>query len=71
MAVCCQNLPLGVLSNHYTPSVLVGALFRKFGLFLNMTPLDRFLRKNTHTHVLGQSLFNTLYLMYMVDHQTI
>jgi hypothetical protein len=30
MAVCCQNLMLGVLS------VLVGALFKKFGLFLNM-----------------------------------
>jgi hypothetical protein len=35
MAVCCQNLTLGVLSSHSTLSVLVGALFRKFGLFLN------------------------------------
>jgi len=34
MAVCCQNLPLGALSNHSMPSVLVGALFKKFGLFL-------------------------------------
>jgi hypothetical protein len=35
MAVCCQNLPLGALSSRSTPSVLVGALFKKFGLFLN------------------------------------
>jgi len=34
-AVCCQNLPLGALSSHSAPSVLVGALFKKFGLFLN------------------------------------
>jgi hypothetical protein len=35
MAVCCQNLTLGVLSSRSTRSVLVGALFKKFGLFLN------------------------------------
>ena len=35
MAVCCQNLPLGVLSSHTTPSVLVGMVFKKCGLFLN------------------------------------
>jgi hypothetical protein len=34
MAVCCQNLMLGALSRH-TLSVLVGALFKNFGLFLN------------------------------------
>jgi len=33
MAVCCQNLPLDALSSHSAPSVLVGALFKKFGLF--------------------------------------
>jgi hypothetical protein len=33
MAVCCQNLPLGGLSSHSVPFVLVGALFKKFGLF--------------------------------------
>jgi hypothetical protein len=33
MAVCCQNLLLGALSSHSAPSVLVGALFKKFGLF--------------------------------------
>jgi hypothetical protein len=32
-AVCCQNLPLGALSSCCVPSVLVGALFKKFGLF--------------------------------------
>ena len=35
MAVSCQNLPLGALSSRSAPSVLVGALFKKFGLFLN------------------------------------
>jgi hypothetical protein len=36
MTVCCQNLPLGALSSRSAPSVLVGMLFKKFGLFLNM-----------------------------------
>jgi len=35
MAVCCQNLPLGALSSRSALSVLVGELFKKFGLFLN------------------------------------
>jgi hypothetical protein len=35
MAVCRQNLPLGALSSHSAPSMLVGALFKTFGLFLN------------------------------------
>jgi hypothetical protein len=33
MAVCCQNLPLRALSSRSTPSMLVGELFKKFGLF--------------------------------------
>ena len=33
MAVSCQNLTLGALSSR--SAVLVGALFKKFGLFLN------------------------------------
>jgi hypothetical protein len=35
MAVCCQNLMLGALSSCSMLSVLVGMLFKKFGLFLN------------------------------------
>jgi hypothetical protein len=35
MAVCFQNLPLGALSSRSAPSVLVGALFKNFGLFLS------------------------------------
>jgi len=35
MAVCCQNLTLGALSSCSALSVLVGTLFKKFGLFLN------------------------------------
>ena len=34
-AVCCQTLTLGGLSSCSAPSVLVGALFKKFDLFLN------------------------------------
>ena len=36
MAVCCKNLPLGVLRSRSAPYVPVGALFKKFGLFLNI-----------------------------------
>jgi hypothetical protein len=43
MAVCCQNLTLGALSSRSTLSVLVGALFKKFGLFFN-TPRMHILR---------------------------
>jgi hypothetical protein len=35
MAVCCQNLTLGALSSRSALSMLVGALFKKFGVFLN------------------------------------
>ena len=40
MAVCCQNLTLGALSSRSALCVLVGAVFKKFCLFLN-TPLIR------------------------------
>jgi hypothetical protein len=32
MAVCCQNPMLGALSSRSVLSLLVGTLFRKFGL---------------------------------------
>jgi hypothetical protein len=35
MAVCCRSLTLGALSSLKALSVLVGALFKKFGFFLN------------------------------------
>ena len=35
MAVCCQNLPVRALSSRSAVTVLVGALFQKFDLFLN------------------------------------
>jgi hypothetical protein len=35
MAVFCQTLTLGALSSRSALSVLIGALFKKFGLFLN------------------------------------
>jgi hypothetical protein len=34
-AVCCQKLALGMHSRRSARSMLVGALFKKFGLFLN------------------------------------
>jgi len=38
MAVCCQNLTLSALNSCSALSMLVGALFKKFGLFLNTPP---------------------------------
>jgi hypothetical protein len=35
MAVCCQNLTVGSLSSRSALSLLVGALFKQFGLVLN------------------------------------
>jgi len=35
MAVCCQNLTVGTLSKRSELSMLVGMLFKKFGIFLN------------------------------------
>jgi hypothetical protein len=35
MTVCCQNLTLGALNGRSALSTLVGALFKKFGIFLN------------------------------------
>jgi hypothetical protein len=40
MAVCCQNLMLGALSSCSALSVLVGVLFKKFGLFLNASRMN-------------------------------
>ena len=39
MTVCCQNLTLGALSRRSALSMLDGALFKKFGLFLNTTSI--------------------------------
>jgi hypothetical protein len=33
MEVCCQNLTLGALSSRSALSMLVGELFKEFGLF--------------------------------------
>jgi hypothetical protein len=35
MAVCFQNLTLGALSSRSKLSMLIAALFKKFGLFFN------------------------------------
>jgi hypothetical protein len=44
MAVCCQNLTLGALSSRNALSVLVGALIKKFGFFLNTPRKKRYER---------------------------
>jgi hypothetical protein len=36
-AVCCQNQTLGALSSRSAFSVLIGALFKKFGLFFEQS----------------------------------
>jgi hypothetical protein len=52
MAVCCQNLTPGVFSSHSALSLMVGALFKKFDLFLN-TPCIFGVRWNVR--LLGRS----------------
>jgi hypothetical protein len=41
MAVCFQNLTLSALNSRSALSVLVGALLKKFGLFLNTPRLSQ------------------------------
>ena len=49
MAVCSQHLALGALSSRSGLSMLVGALFKKFGLFLNK-PCTFHLSQGTHRY---------------------
>jgi hypothetical protein len=53
MEVCFQNLPLGVLGSRSAPSVLVGALFKKFGLFLNTPRILGLACKQLHLNHTG------------------
>ena len=50
MAVYCQNLTLGALSSRSALSVLVGAIFKKFGLFLNTPRIPR-AHKDSHNYM--------------------
>jgi hypothetical protein len=43
MAVCCQNLPLGALNSRSASSMLVGELFKNFGIFFLNTGVLFFL----------------------------
>jgi hypothetical protein len=47
MAVCCQNLKLSALSSRNALSVLVGALFKKFGLCLKTEVILPYVCKST------------------------
>jgi hypothetical protein len=49
MAVCRQNLPLGALSSRSAPSLLVGALFKKFGLFFEHAEIQENAIRELHT----------------------
>ena len=49
MAVCCQNLPLGALVAA-ARSVFVGALFKKFGLFLNTSRILNYHHEYSRMH---------------------
>jgi hypothetical protein len=42
MAVYCQKLPLVALISRSAPSVLVGALFKKFGLFFEHAEIQEY-----------------------------
>ena len=67
MAVYCQNLTLGALSSRIAISVLVGALFKKFGLFLNTPRILILLRVRNVSHkscVEKSKLFSCSKLIY-------
>jgi len=58
--VCCQNLTLGSLNSRSALSVLVGALFKKFGLFSN-TP------RILHQGQLGLHLYPSSNILYFIN----
>ena len=66
MAVYRQKLPLGALNNRSAPSLLVVALFKKFGIFLNTGVYRLHLRRSsgpdyshTHRHVVNLTTAKT------------
>jgi hypothetical protein len=50
MAVCCKNLTLGALSSRSVLSVMVGAIFQKFGLFEHVSYVRFVVEKVTLGH---------------------
>jgi hypothetical protein len=57
MAVCCHKLTLGALSSRSALSLLVGALFEKFGFFLNTSYFP-----NTFFAFFGSVIYPGVYL---------
>jgi len=55
MTVCCQNLALDALNSRSALIVLVGAVFKKFGLFLNTPRMSRTCFSKTLRRVGGVS----------------
>jgi hypothetical protein len=73
MTVCCQNLLLGALSSRSAPSVLVGALFKKIGLFLNKPRIPCFTlhvsQTNCHDSI-SYFKFDRTFVKPMTKHNT-
>jgi DTW domain-containing protein YfiP len=59
MAVYCQNLTLGALSSCSALSVMVGALFEKFGLFLNTHRINPLNTKRIMLYLNTQSVLRS------------
>jgi hypothetical protein len=61
MAVCCQNLTLGELSSRSALSMLIGALFKKFGLFLNTPRIFQNILTTIHVRAATHITLVTMY----------
>jgi hypothetical protein len=72
MAVCCQNLTLGALSSRSALSVLVDALFKKFGLFLNTPHIDQYETPSKQNSTsAADSLFTLLVHSLFLDEESV
>jgi len=71
MAVCCQNLPLGALNSCSALHVPVGALFKKFGLYLNnhCTPEKHWIEEQQKTAIWGTA--HILWKVVMSKYKTL
>jgi len=67
MAVCYQNLTQGALSSHSVLSMLVGALFKKFCLFLNVPHMSVLTNRHTQQALkLKSSLLCSGYIIFLL-----
>jgi hypothetical protein len=66
MTVCCQNLTRGVLSRRSVLYVLVGALFKKFSLFLNTPCIISHSVALPHNTTQQHTAHTTHYIMFLL-----